>query len=105
MICLQKVANDMRALLHKSSGENSERTRIAGYQVQQTLGVGGMGIVLLAHDPSSQQLVAIKMIRPECRPDQSMIRISPGGSPHSTWRIPNVVPVHMSRSSPTVRFM
>ena len=35
------------------------------YEVESELGIGGMGIVLLAYDPTLNRNVAVKLLRPE----------------------------------------
>ena len=79
----EPVANDLRSYPVGAGGEGLERIRIGGYQVERTLGAGGMGIVLLACDPSSQRRVAIKLIRREYLVDPSTVRaVSPRGAPY-----------------------
>jgi tetratricopeptide (TPR) repeat protein/predicted Ser/Thr protein kinase len=42
-------------------------TRIGRYEVRTTLGQGGMGVVLLAHDEALERYVAIKLVRHRAR--------------------------------------
>jgi serine/threonine protein kinase len=90
----EQVANDMRSFLHGASGDGPDQSRIGRYQVERTLGVGGMGIVLLAREPSSEQPVAIKVIRPECLLDPRVVRAFLREAHHMAHMAhPNVVPV------------
>ena len=103
---VEQVANDMRSFPHGAKGEGLEQTRIGGYQVERTLGVGGMGIVLLGREPSSEQLVAIKLIRPEYLPDPARFAHFSGRlTIWPAWHIPMSFPFARSRTSPTVPFM
>jgi len=45
-------------------------TRVGRYQVEDTIGAGAMGMVLRAHDPKLDRLVAIKVLRARTGPDQ-----------------------------------
>jgi serine/threonine-protein kinase len=44
------------------------------FEVVRTLGVGGMGLVLLAREPATGATVAIKMVRPDLVTDQAVVR-------------------------------
>jgi serine/threonine protein kinase len=44
-------------------------SEFAGFEIQRTLGHGGMGIVYLAHQARLDRLVALKVIRPELAQD------------------------------------
>ena len=45
-------------------------SRFAGFEIERTLGHGGMGIVYLAREVRLDRLVALKVIRPELAQDQ-----------------------------------
>src|SRR5262249_40968541 len=44
------------------------------YRIERLLGEGGMGIVLAARDVRSNELVAVKLIRPELTADASSVK-------------------------------
>ncbi len=90
----EQVAGDMRLFPLGAKAEGLEQIRIGGYQIERTLGAGGMGIVLLGSEPSSKQQVAIKLIRPEYLLDPSAVRAFLREAHHmSRMAHPNVVPV------------
>ena len=45
-------------------GEVRHPVRLGRYEIERSLGVGGMGRLLLAHDPELQRRVAIKLVAP-----------------------------------------
>ena len=48
-----------------NSGQPEGQQTLGSYQLLETLGVGGMGVVYRAHDPVRNESVALKVIRPE----------------------------------------
>jgi serine/threonine-protein kinase len=46
--------------------------RVGRYEIQRRLGTGGMGSLYLARDPGLDRLVAIKLLREECRDDPEL---------------------------------
>ena len=44
------------------------------YEILRLLGAGGMGLVLLARDPTNGREVAVKLIKPELATDQQVVR-------------------------------
>jgi serine/threonine protein kinase/sugar lactone lactonase YvrE len=64
------------------------------YEVLRVLGMGGMGVVLLARDSESGRDVALKMVRPELVPNQNVVhRFVKEASHLQKLKHPNVVPV------------
>lgn len=45
-------------------------SEIAGYRVERLLGRGGMSVVYLAHDPTLDRRVALKVLAPEPSEDE-----------------------------------
>ncbi|WP_425614219.1 protein kinase [Anatilimnocola sp. NA78] len=65
------------------------------YQVQRTLGAGGFGAVYLARDAQLDRLVAIKVLRPRAKPDQSDDEIALHEARRlAQLRHPNIVAIH-----------
>lgn len=48
--------------------------RLGQYEVVELIGRGGMGVVLLAHDPKLNRVVAIKLLAPELSADPMAVR-------------------------------
>src|SRR5262245_52642421 len=55
---------DVCRFLAPAQGPN-EIGRLGPYPVLKVLGLGGMGVVLLVHEPQLERRVALKMLRPE----------------------------------------
>ena len=54
------------------------------YEIRQSLGKGGMGEVFLAYDRTTQQPVALKIVREESRmPEQGRRESWQNGPPHA----------------------
>jgi eukaryotic-like serine/threonine-protein kinase len=70
-------------------------TKLGRYEIRETLGVGGMGIVYAANDPDLHRDVAIKVLRPELsRVDPNATkRIVREAQAMAKLAHPNVVPV------------
>jgi len=67
----------------------------ARYRIEKTLGGGGMGIVYLAHDKTTDRRVVIKLIRPELAAEPSAIeRLREEGIAARDIRHPNIVSVY-----------
>ena len=85
----------MRDNRDMSSGVEPAGTHIAGYEIEELVGRGGMGEVYRALDPSLERPVALKLLLPELADDESfrerLLRESrlAAGLDH-----PNVVPIY-----------
>jgi serine/threonine protein kinase len=58
---VERAVDDSLAAVGLKPGDVVDRT----YRIERTLGVGGMGVVALAHDERLDRRVAIKLIKPE----------------------------------------
>jgi serine/threonine protein kinase len=66
---LQTLSKDMAR--HPSPGQESDRPRRVGrFEVRTSLGRGGLGHVYLAHDPSLERMVAVKVLDRGLVPDR-----------------------------------
>ncbi len=100
-LVFRTVAIHMLALERGEDGKGFERTLLGRYELERMLGAGGMGIVLLARDPSTRQQVAIKLIRPECLQEPNVIRAFLRETHHmARMEHPNVVPVREVSEQP-----
>jgi serine/threonine protein kinase len=69
--------------------------RIGRYEIQRRLGTGGMGSLYLARDPGLDRLVAIKLLREDCRDDPELReRFIREARSVARLRHPNIVVVH-----------
>ncbi len=64
------------------------------FKIQGTLGAGGMGIVLAAHDPDLQRAVALKILHPESFGEDSRDRLAREARLMAQLAHPNVVTVY-----------
>lgn len=55
---------------------------VGSYPVLRTIGFGGMGIVVVAREPSTARLVAIKLLRPELRSSATAVKRFIGEARH-----------------------
>ena len=71
-------------------------TTFASYRVESLLGRGGMGVVYLAHDPSLERPVALKLIAPELvqNPRSSGSASSVSRKLAASLDHPNVIPIY-----------
>ena len=70
-------------------------TTFASYRVESLLGRGGMGVVYLAHDPSLERPVALKLIAPELVQDEEFrARFLREPKLAASLDHPNVIPIY-----------
>jgi ABC-type branched-subunit amino acid transport system substrate-binding protein len=70
-------------------------TTFASYRVESLLGRGGMGVVYLAHDPSLERPVALKLIAPELLQDEEFrARFLREPKLAASLDHPNVIPIY-----------
>ena len=85
----------MRENRPMGSGVQPTRTRIAGYEIEELIGRGGMGEVYRALDPSLERPVALKLLLPNLAEDagfrERMLRESRLAA---SLDHPNVVPIY-----------
>ena len=73
----------------------SSGTTFASYRVESLLGRGGMGVVYLAHDPSLERPVALKLIAPELVQDDGFrARFLREPKLAASLDHPNVIPIY-----------
>src|SRR5262249_22131547 len=69
--------------------------QIGPFSVLRVIGVGGMGVVVLARHPRSEELVALKVLRPELRnSSQAVHRFLTEARHMSKLAHPSIVPVN-----------
>ena len=69
--------------------------RLGGYEVSGVVGVGGMGVVLKAVDPSLDRVVAIKVMAPHLANNATARkRFSREAKAAAAVLHPNVIPIH-----------
>ena len=87
-------------------GDFPPGSRIAGYQIQELIGRGGMAVVYRAADVRLDRLVALKVLAPDLTRDsafrQRFIRESRSGAAVDH---PNVIPVFEAGESDGVLFI
>ena len=69
--------------------------RLGNYEVSGVIGVGGMGVVLKAHDPSLERVVAVKVMAPGlANNQQAKQRFAREAKAAAAVLHPNVVPIY-----------
>jgi tetratricopeptide (TPR) repeat protein/tRNA A-37 threonylcarbamoyl transferase component Bud32 len=68
--------------------------QIGRFVVKRALGAGGMGVVLLAHDPALERKVALKLLRPELASAAGQARLLREAQAMARLAHPNVVTVY-----------
>lgn len=75
------------------------------YRVMQTLGQGGMGLVMRARDERLERDVAIKLIRPELLDDTLRARFLTEARAMARVRHPNVLPIYAFGESESTPYL
>jgi predicted ATPase/predicted Ser/Thr protein kinase len=68
--------------------------RLARYEVQESLGEGGMGLVYKARDTSLDRLVAVKVLRPQAADGGRIHRFAQEAKAASALNHPNIITVY-----------
>ncbi|XZE53201.1 serine/threonine-protein kinase [Planctomycetaceae bacterium SH139] len=69
--------------------------RLGNYEISGVIGVGGMGVVLKAHDPSLERVVAVKVMAPGlANNEQAKQRFAREAKAAAAVLHPNVVPIY-----------
>ena len=80
-----------------SGGEKKLGTKnmFGPYDIQETIGQGGMGIVYRAHDTSLDRAVALKVLREDLRGDANLVaRFQREAEAFATLNHPNIVHIY-----------
>ncbi len=79
---------------------------LAGYELMQQLGQGGMGVVYLAREPELERLVGLKILRPElATQDSARNRFLKEARVAASIKHPNVVAIHRVESEFELPFL
>jgi|GEM_PF-2267097 len=80
--------------------------RLGNYEVTGIVGVGGMGVVLKAIDPSLDRVVAIKVIAPQlANNENARKRFAREAKAAAAVLHPNVIPIHSVSSSASLPYL
>ena len=80
--------------------------RLGGYEVSGVIGVGGMGVVLKAVDPSLDRVVAIKVMAPHLANNATARkRFSREAKAAAAVLHPNVIPIHCVSSDDAIPYL
>ena len=107
---LRKIDRDVavqRALDALAPTDNPNALgRIGLYEVTGVIGVGGMGVVLKAFDPSLDRVVAIKLLAPHFGNNKkARLRFSREARAAAAVLHPNVIPIHSVEESGELPFL
>lgn len=80
--------------------------RLGSYEVTGVVGVGGMGVVLKAIDPSLDRVVAVKVMAPQLAGNEkARKRFSREAKAAAAVIHPNVIPIHSVSSEDTLPYL
>lgn len=80
--------------------------RLGTYEISGVVGVGGMGVVLKAVDPSLERVVAIKMMAPAlANNEKARRRFAREAKAAAAVLHPNVIPIHSVSSDQAIPFL
>lgn len=80
--------------------------RLGSYEITAVVGVGGMGVVLKAVDPSLERVVAVKLMAPSlAHSDKARKRFSREAKAAAAVLHPNVVPIHSVASDGVIPYL
>ena len=80
--------------------------RLGPYQITGVVGVGGMGVVLKAIDPSLDRVVAVKVMSPRlANQEKARQRFAREAKAAAAVLHPNVVPIHSVSSETTLPYL
>lgn len=80
--------------------------RLGNYEISGVVGVGGMGVVLKAVDPSLERVVAIKVMAPAlANNEKARRRFAREAKAAAAVLHPNVIPIHSVSSDQAVPFL
>lgn len=80
--------------------------RLGSYEVTGIIGVGGMGVVLKAVDPSLDRVVALKMLAPNrANNEKARKRFAREAKAAAAVLHPNVIPIHSVSSDSAVPYL
>lgn len=80
--------------------------RLGGYEITGVIGVGGMGVVLKAIDPSLDRVIAVKVMNPRlANNEQARKRFAREAKAAAAVLHPNVVPIHSVSSESKLPYL
>src|SRR5262249_52391917 len=78
---------------------------VGRYQIESSLGMGGMGIVYRAYDPKLDRYVALKVLPPEAMNDAARERFVQEAKAASALNHPNIVTIYDAGTDGDVHFI
>ena len=80
--------------------------RLGSYEISGVVGLGGMGVVLKAHDPSLDRVVAVKVMAPTLANDEkARQRFAREAKAAAAILHPNVIPIYSVSSDDKIPFL